>query len=130
MPNELSCTHIVLYVEDVNATHHFYTERLGCSLRRFSANEKFLSIAVGNFVINFDGSCPDLIKGYQQGIAHLGFEVETRATVDYYAERLKSSKSFWDKRNALHGPYRFYVSDPDGYTIEIHTWNGVKEGSR
>jgi catechol 2,3-dioxygenase-like lactoylglutathione lyase family enzyme len=123
----MTCTHVVLYVKDVNATRYFYIEQLGCTLRRFSANEKFLSVAVGNFIVNFYGSHPDLEKGYQQGIAHLGFEVEARAIVDTFANCFQTRVGFHDMRNSTQGPYRFYVNDPDGYTVEIHSWEGTNK---
>jgi catechol 2,3-dioxygenase-like lactoylglutathione lyase family enzyme len=128
--NEMDCTHIALYVKNVEVTHRFYTECLGCALRRFSSDEGFLSIAVGRFIINFYQISDKelLIKNDARGIAHLGFEVETRAIVDSYAEQFQLSHSFCDKRKTTYGPYRFYVNDPDGYTVEIHTWDGVKEG--
>jgi catechol 2,3-dioxygenase-like lactoylglutathione lyase family enzyme len=127
--NKLKCTHIVLYVKDIEVTRHFYNDVLGCVLRRFSHDEKILSVAVGTFIINFYLMTDSFSEGHTRGIAHLGFEVETRATVDAYAEQFQFSDGFRDKRNAIQGPYRFYVNDPDGYTIEIYTWDGIEEGT-
>jgi catechol 2,3-dioxygenase-like lactoylglutathione lyase family enzyme len=128
--NEMDCTHIALYIKDVEATRRFYTERLGCALRRFSSNEGFLSVAVGRLAMNFYqiSARETFDEHYTRGIAHLGFELETRAAVDVCAEQFQLFDRFRDKRNAVYGPYRFYIDDPDGYTIEIHTWQGVKEG--
>jgi catechol 2,3-dioxygenase-like lactoylglutathione lyase family enzyme len=123
----MNYTHLALYVQNIDATRHFYIDNLGCIVRRFSSEEKFLSISIGDFIINFDGSCSGLAGGYNQGVAHLGFELETRTMVDSYAEHFRLSDSFDDRRNVAHGPYRFYVQDPDGYTIEIHTWDGIEE---
>jgi catechol 2,3-dioxygenase-like lactoylglutathione lyase family enzyme len=122
---KLNCTHVALYVKAVEVTRCFYTEGMGCALRRFSAAEGFLSIAVGKFIVNFYQLPAEksFTEPYTWGIAHLGFEVETRAAVDSYAEQFQLSDSFQDKRNTVHGPYRFYMDDPDGYTIEIHTWD-------
>jgi catechol 2,3-dioxygenase-like lactoylglutathione lyase family enzyme len=125
---QMNCTHFVLYVKNLAATRHFYVDELGCVLRRFSREEKFLSIAVGNFIINFD-SKHQVDEGYTLGIAHVGFEVENKDAVDTFADYFESRATFRDKRNTAYGPYRFYVYDPDGYTIEIHTWEGVEEGN-
>jgi catechol 2,3-dioxygenase-like lactoylglutathione lyase family enzyme len=124
---QMSCTHFVLFVKDVEATRHFYIDESGCVLRCFSSEEKFLSIAVRDFTINFYGVSSGLAEGYSQGLAHVGFEVETRAIVDDYAKQFQRFDSFQDKRNAAHGPYRFYVCDPDGCTLELHTWQDVKQ---
>jgi extradiol dioxygenase family protein len=60
----MMCTHIVFHVKDIDATRLFYVERLGCMLHHFSSEEKFLSIAVGNFVINFYGFQSDAPENY------------------------------------------------------------------
>ncbi len=124
----MNCTHLVLYVQNIDATRRFYIERLGCILRRFSSEENSLSINVGDFIVNFYGtSANKLAEGYSQGVAHVGLEVKTRDAVDFFAKHFQSSAGFDDRRNAVHGPYRFYIRDPDGYTLEIHSWEGVEE---
>ena len=136
----LSCTHLVLYVKDVSVTRDFYVQTLGCLERRYAPGEDFLSVAVGDFILNFYGSklhgmLPD---GYAQGVAHVGLELPTRRDVQACFERLGDRQPFGSGRRPLRsvaelaasqtpGPYRFYVKDPDGYTLELHSWEGVDE---
>lgn len=138
----MQCTHVVLYVKDLQTTHDFYVCILACPARRYAPEEDFLSISVGGFIVNFYGPnlSPTLAAGYSQGVCHLGFELATRAEVERYFARLQvtsylplaSNKQPLETLAHLRvrqtpGPYRFYVLDPDGYTVEIHTWEGVEE---
>ena len=141
----MTCTHLVLYVGDLEATRRFYVAMLGCEERRFAPDDGFLSIAVGAFIINFyeigklapDRSLPD---AYAAGVSHLGFEVATRAHVETCFRALLSATHplFGSGRRRLEnlqslretqtpGPYRFYVHDPDGYPVELHSWEGIDE---
>lgn len=139
----LTCTHLVLYVKNLPATHDFYIGVLGCTLRRYAPEEGFLSVAVGDFIVNFYVPKParQLSAGYYQGVGHLGLEAPTRSVVEacftdlqLSGYRLLSSttqplETLTDLRaQQTPGPYRFYVYDPDGYTVEIHTWEGVDGG--
>lgn len=138
----LSCTHLVLYVKDLSATHDFYGRLLELPERHCAPEEDFLSVAAGAFILNFYG--PKLHEaleaGYSQGVGHLGLDAATRAAVEGYFSRLQQAchqplASDRQPLETLHelrsrqtpGPYRFYVRDPDGYTVEIHTWEGVDE---
>ena len=133
----LSCTHLVLYVKDVSVTHDFYVRYLRCLERRYAPEEDFLSVAVGDFILNFYGSklYEPLEKGYSQGVAHVGLELPTRRDVHLFFKRLGDRQPFGSGRRPLRsvadlaasqrpGPYRFYVKDPDGYTLELHSWEG------
>jgi catechol 2,3-dioxygenase-like lactoylglutathione lyase family enzyme len=130
----VECTHIVLRVRDLARTHAFYVGLLRCAERRFAVGEGFLSIGVGPFIMNFYAEEKLLPPGYPAGIAHLGFEVQTRKIVEEAFTRLNGSdlckvtttEEAMRKSHAS-GPYRFHVQDPDGYIIEIGTWEGVKE---
>ena len=141
----MTCTHLVLHAGDLSATRRFYVTALGCEERRFAPDEGFLSIAVGAFIINFyeisklapDRSLPD---AYAAGVSHLGFEVATRELVETHFQALNSAayplfgrgKRYLKDLQGLRdtqtpGPYRFYVHDPDGYPVEVHTWEGADE---
>jgi catechol 2,3-dioxygenase-like lactoylglutathione lyase family enzyme len=130
----VECTHIVLWIRDLSRTHSFYIGLLGCTERRYAPDEGFLSIGVGPFIMNFYAEEKPLPPGYTAGIAHLGFELETRREVeDFFARTTKSdlcnvtSTEEATKKSHMSGPYRFHVQDPDGYIIEIGTWEGVEE---
>lgn len=132
----MHCTHVVLWVRDVAASRECYVNMLECSERRFAADEGFLSIAAGDFIINFYAIAPQkpMPVGYPAGVAHLGFELPTRLLVDRFYNIARKSKvgkltstEEFVARSAESGPYRFYFEDPDGYIIEIGTWEGVEE---
>ena len=136
----LGCTHLVLYVRDVAVTRDFYVDTLGCAARRYAPDERFLSVAVGGFILNFygfkpGGAPPD---GYSSGVAHLSLELPTRLDVQRFFGRLANLPRFGGGQRPLQtvtdletsrtpGPYRFYVRDPDGYTLELHTWEGLED---
>ena len=136
----LGCTHLVLYVKDVAVTRGFYVGTLGCAARRYAPDERFLSVSVGSFILNFYGLKPGEAPpdGYSSGVAHLGLELPAQLDVRRFFDRLVdfsrlgSGQSLLQTVAALEtsqtsGPYRFYVRDPDGYTLELHTWEGLEE---
>lgn len=136
----LSCTHLVLYAKDVAVTRDFYVATLGYAARRYAPDERFLSVSVGGFILNFYGLKPGKAPpdGYSGGVAHLGLELPTRLDVRQFFGRLADFPRFGSRQRLLQtvtdletsqtpGPYRFYVRDPDGYTLELHTWEGVEE---
>lgn len=136
----LGCTHLVLYVKDVAVTRDFYVGSLGCAARRYNPDERFLSVAVGEFILNFYGLKPGEapLDGYRGGVAHLGLELPTRLDVRQFFGRLADFSRFGSGQSLLQtvtdletlqtpGPYRFYVRDPDGYRLELHTWEGVRD---
>lgn len=135
----LRCTHLVFYAKDVAVTRDFYIYTLGCVERRYAPDEGFLSVAAGEFILNFYGFAPDqtLPDGYNRGVAHLGLELPTRRDVEEFFRRLEGCTRFGSGQRALWsvtelaasqtpGPYRFYVRDSDGYLLELHTWKGVE----
>ncbi len=136
----LGCTHLVLYAKDVAVTRAFYVVALGCAARRHAPGERFLSVAVGDFILNFYGFVPGEAPpdGYSKGVAHLGLELPSRAEVQNFFGRLADLSRLGSRQQPLRtltdletsqtpGPYRFYVRDPDGYTLELHTWEGVED---
>jgi catechol 2,3-dioxygenase-like lactoylglutathione lyase family enzyme len=142
----LSCTHLVLYAKELSATYNFtynfYVQLLELPERRYAPAEDFLSVAAGDFILNFYGPKlhGPLEAGYSQGVGHLGLDAFTRSVVEENFSRLLGTTfpplaSSMQPLETLHelrsrqtsGPYRFYVLDPDGYTVEIHTWEGVDE---
>lgn len=137
----LRCTHLVLYVNDLSATRDFYIRLLGLPERRYAPEEDFLSVAAGEFILNFYGPKlrESLGAGYSQGVAHLGLEAPTRSVVEEHFSHLRQTPfpplasdmqpletSVALRTRQAPGPYRFYVRDPDGYTVEIHSWEDVE----
>lgn len=134
-------THLVLYSKDLPRSRYFYLDLLGCGERRYAREEGFLSLAVGNFILNFYAAskAPPLGTSYAQGIAHLGFELAGRAEVEHcfgkllaagipcFGSRQAPLRSAFDlAKRQTPGPFRFYVPDPDGYRVEVNSWQGHK----
>jgi catechol 2,3-dioxygenase-like lactoylglutathione lyase family enzyme len=122
----LKCTHFVLYVRDIDLTKQFYIDELGCKLRE-GLTDDFLSISVGGFIINFYKIKDESFgKNYSQGLAHIGLEVDNRHLVDSFHKKLNNKYRVLEKKlsDFTYGPYRFYLEDPDGYVVGIHTWEG------
>jgi len=136
------CTHLVLYASNLQRTHDFYRDLLKCSVRVF--NEQILGIDVGRIFINF---YPVKSGAVRQSVDHIGLELPTRAHVDEWfthlhskdvAMHLSSVQAKNSNRqklasieqlqaNQVSGPYRFYLSDPDGFQLQLHTWDGVDD---
>ena len=134
------CTHIVLYSGHLPSTHDFYAGLLKCSVRVY--NEEILGVDVGRLFINF---YPAKVSSIQSSVNHLGLELPTRVSVEEWftylsgegaalhlsrvqtknreRQSLRSLEQL--QANQVSGPYRFYLIDPDGLWLELHTWEGA-----
>ena len=113
-----------------------FRSKLGLNERRYAPDERFLSVLAGDFILNFYGS--DILgAGYSRGVAHVGLELPSRGEVQNFFGRLADLPRFGSGQRPLQsltdldisqtpGPYRFYVRDPDGYVLELYTWEGVE----
>jgi hypothetical protein len=83
----------------------------------------------------------------QASVNHIGLELPTQTSVDAWLTHLcqkgidvyasaaqTTSKTQLTlktlaelKANQGYGPYRFYIYDPDGFRLELHTWDGVDD---
>ncbi len=61
-------------------------------------------------------------------VVHIGIDFSSRKEVESYYEMLnaKNVSNLSSKITGVlgQGPYRFYLKDPDGYTLEFETWEG------
>jgi extradiol dioxygenase family protein len=122
-----NCDHLVLKVENISAIRRFYEGVVG--LEAVTVQDKYVTYKLGNFSICF--------KEFHGGskaenpIVHLGIEFKTRGDIDVYFKRVNDS-SYSPKPSTIvggpgEGPYRFYVNDPSGYTLEFESWEDASD---
>ncbi|MEM7736049.1 MAG: VOC family protein [Deinococcota bacterium] len=58
----------------------------------------------------------------QQGTDIYASAAQTTSKTQIVLESLDDLKA-----NQGYGPYRFYIYDPDGFRLELHTWEGVED---
>ncbi len=111
-------THIAINVSDIDRSARFYCEVLG--LKETFRNQSMVDL-------NTPG-CRDSITLIAEkpriapaGIAHFGFELRSRAELDAAVDRIEAAGGRVADRgqHAPNEPY-CYLSDPDGYTIELY----------
>jgi catechol 2,3-dioxygenase-like lactoylglutathione lyase family enzyme len=117
--------HIVFTVGDINKTREFYEGVIG--LRPNTVSESYVTYELGAFAL-----CFKEIKGVENvghAVVHIGIDFPTRAEVDGYFAQIKASNYQAPPEKILGGvgetgPYRFYVKDPEGYTLEFESSEG------
>jgi len=108
--------HIALKVRDLKATEEFYTDLLGLKVAfRHPPKMLFLRTPGGNDLLNFVKDSRRLSG--TQGLEHIGFKV-TRAELKRMEKKFQQSGIAIQGRR---GTSAFYVSDPNGYTIEYYS---------
>lgn len=130
-----NCTHLSLYTGNLPATEAFYTRYLGCTLIRSAEDEGTLVVDMGSFRLVFSKpKSADFSAGVATAAAidHIGYEFPRRAEVEEIFTRLQTSE-FSDavltsgqslQNSPATGPFRFYVRGPNGYVVEVHSWDG------
>ena len=123
-PAELN--HIVFHTSKIPETANFWENVLGLE-NNITHNENLLQYICGKFLVMFSHS-EKAPKDFSQAIGHLGIEFPSKKNVDEQYERLKKKLDIpkpiggWGK-----GPYRFYIKDPNGISIEFETWEGCSD---
>jgi len=108
----MKISHLRLGVSDLEQSEHFYRESLGLNVERSGSD----------VVVRWPGFVLSLIENPPAGRAkfQFGFEVESRAQVDEWAERLRKGGAQIVAGPAENdGVYRLFLLDPDSYEIEI-----------
>ena len=120
-------THIEFYTSNVSKTVHFWENILGLK-NRFKRGDR-LNYTINELMIIFQYSEKGL-KDFSQAVGHLGIEFSSKAEVDAQYKRLQKNsernipKPFGGLKQ---GPYRFYLKDPNGISIEFGTWEGCSD---
>jgi catechol 2,3-dioxygenase-like lactoylglutathione lyase family enzyme len=116
-------THIHLVVSDMSRSLTFYGQVFGMEeLFREGADLVFLRTPGSHDTITLNAD-PDHERGHpgdSGGIAHFGFRLRDAADMDRAVQEVAAAGGTLLRRGE-HSPGELfaYVSDPDGYTIEI-----------
>ena len=115
-----SITHIVFNTGKQTETSQFWENVFEVSNR--SNQKDFLSYDINGFIVNE-------IK-LKIGVGHLGVELASTKDVDNEFKRLSGilNKTINEPEGGPgKGPYRFYIEDPNGITIEFESWEGCSD---
>ena len=119
--------HIVLYCNDILSVRNFYENIL--RLKPKTILENYITYELGFFLLCFKEKKSHIIYG--EAIAHIGVEFPTRLAVDEHFSKIKKSNYLNAPSNIIGGPglgpYRFYIKDPSGYTLEFESWDGCSD---
>jgi catechol 2,3-dioxygenase len=114
-------THLHLMVSDLQRSLNFYQSVFGLQIR-FWADKTlvFLNTPGANDMIALHLAKPGETTGESGGITHFGFELKDRADLDRAIEAVVAAGGSFKKRGEFTPGFPFaYVSDPDGYEIEL-----------
>lgn len=114
-------THIHLVVRDLQRSLDFYKAVFGMK-EKFWAGDSlvFLNTPGSNDLIALHQSTGDESTGTSGGILHFGFHLENRAELEDAIAQVEAAGGALKKRGEFTPGMPFaYVSDPDGYEIEL-----------
>jgi len=119
-------THIVFKTAKIGETQNFWESILLQENR--SQQENYLSYEVGSFIVNFLEDINNRGE-FSNIISHIGLEFSTIQDIDIEFKRV--SETLPNINNPVggagKGPYRFYITDPNGIKIELETWDGSSD---
>lgn len=114
-------THIHLMVKDLRRSLNFYKTVFGME-ETFWAGEGlvFLNTPGSSDAIALHQSEANQLTGTSGGILHFGFQLEDKADLDKAIDLIVAAGGALKKRGEFRPGLPFaYVSDPDGYEIEL-----------
>lgn len=114
-------THIHLMVSDLQRSLAFYQAVFGMEIRFWGSDELvFLNTPGSNDTIALHRADNDEPTGVSGGITHFGFQLHDKAELDQAIDAVVNAGGLLKKRGEFMPsvPYA-YVSDPDGYEIEL-----------
>ncbi len=115
-------THIHLVVRDLNRSLRFYTAVFGME-ERFRDGPKMVFLntpgSTDTITLNEDPAEAD-VAGVNAGVAHFGFHLQDRSDLDAAIAEVEAAGGTLLRRGEHKPgtPYA-YVTDPDGYMIEL-----------
>jgi len=114
-------THIHLVVKDIQRSLDFYQKVFGMEVKFWAGDGLvFLNTPGSNDLIALHQSEEDQPTGASGGILHFGFQLETRADLESAISEVVAAGGALRKRGEFTPGMPFaYVSDPDGYEIEL-----------
>jgi catechol 2,3-dioxygenase-like lactoylglutathione lyase family enzyme len=114
-------THIHLMVSDLQRSLSFYKSVFGLQEKfRAGPDLVFLNTPGSNDLIALHQTRDNTPTGNSGGILHFGFELQNKADLDSAIKEVESAGGALKKRGDFGPGLLFaYVSDPDGYEIEL-----------
>jgi catechol 2,3-dioxygenase-like lactoylglutathione lyase family enzyme len=114
-------THVHLVVHDIDRALAFYTGVFGMEVHFWDGDQMvFIGTPGRSDSITLNQSAPGDRAGRRGGIEHIGFRLVDKARLDdAVAEVLAAGGTLIERGE--HGPGQpfAYVTDPDGYVIEL-----------
>lgn len=119
--------HIVLASRNIQLTREFYEQIIGLAPGTVQAN--YVTYDFGGFLLCFKERSD--LSDLGEAVVHLGVDFPKKEDVDSYFGKFKGMNvktiSTCTIGGAGQGPYRFYIKDPDGYTLEFESWEGCSD---
>jgi catechol 2,3-dioxygenase-like lactoylglutathione lyase family enzyme len=121
MINTCGLTHLHLMVKDVQRSLDFYQKVFGMQVRFWAGDTLvFLNTPGSNDTIALHQAEADQPTGSGGGILHFGFELDDKADLESAISEVIAAGGALKKRGEFTPGMPFaYVSDPDGYEIEL-----------
>jgi len=113
--------HVALYVRDLEACEHFYTQIIGMEVEwRPDADNMFLCSGCDNLALHRAPEGFNPPEGQQQ-LDHIGFILRTADDVDRWFDYMSSFNVVMKAQPRTHrdGARSFYCHDPDGNTVQM-----------
>lgn len=114
-------THIHLMVKDIHRSLEFYQQVFGMEVKFWAGDGLvFLNTPGSNDLIALHQSEEGQSTGSGGGILHFGFQLENREDLENAISEVVAAGGALKKRGEFTPGMPFaYVSDPDGYEIEL-----------
>lgn len=114
-------THIHLMVKDLHRSLEFYQRVFGMAVKFWAGDGLvFLNTPGSNDLIALHQSEEGQSTGSSGGILHFGFQLENKAELETAISEVIAAGGALKKRGEFTPGMPFaYVSDPDGYEIEL-----------
>lgn len=118
MVNTYGLTHIAIAVRDAERTAKFYANLFGAEVCFRNAGKIQVKTPGCHDVITFDETMPN--AGQAGGVMHFGFRLKSREDIDEAIEEAERSGGKLKSRGEFGAGYPYaYLTDPDGYEIEL-----------
>ena len=114
-------THLHLVVKDIQRSLDFYQKVFGMEVRFWAGDGLvFLNTPGSNDLIALHEAEEDQATGSSGGILHFGFQLDKKADLESAISEVIAAGGALKKRGEFTPGMPFaYVSDPDGYEIEL-----------
>ena len=121
MIKTLGLTHLHLMVSDIHRSLKFYKTVFGFEEKFWGGEEiVFINTPGSNDLVALHQAKEDQQTGLSGGITHFGFQLANKEDLDEAIAQVEAAGGKLKKRGEfMPGLTYAYVSDPDGYEIEL-----------